>query len=126
MLRCAPSLVATHLVLVRPMSSVINSLAAAATVLALASCVTTVNGVWVSGRANDVSTDDVPQAIAACERNNHVPRLKPRQIDVINSDEIHIYWGEPKAVYDGHSIAKRVQGKWTCEERIIIISDRVS
>jgi hypothetical protein len=104
------------------MSSFIKSLGIAAAVLALASCVTTFDGVWVSGRANDVSAEDVRQAIAACERNDHVPRLKPRQIDVIDRDEIHIYWGELKAVYGGHSIAKRVRGKWTCEERVIIVS----
>ena len=104
------------------MSRLINALLAIVAVLALGSCVTTVDGVWVSGRTNDVSADDVRQAIAACERHNQVPWLKPRQIDVITRDEIHVYWGELKAVYGGHSIAKRVRGKWTCEERVVITS----
>src|SRR4051794_22588047 len=90
--------------------------------LALISCVTTIDGIWVSGRHSEVSPDDIRQVIAACRLGGPFRVGRPRQIDVINRDEIHVYWAERKAVYGGHDIAKRVRGHWICEDTVIITS----
>ena len=88
----------------------------------MTSCVTTVDGTWVSGRVSDVSTADVVAAVAVARRQNLWGGGKPRQIDVISPDEIHIYWSERKAVYEGHDIVRRVQGRWRYDGRIIVTS----
>ena len=88
----------------------------------LVSCVTTVDGIWISGRVHEVSEDDIRQAIAACRSNDPSRKGEPRQIEVVSKDEINVYWIERKAVEPSHSIAKRVHGRWTCVERIIVIS----
>ena len=88
----------------------------------LTCCVTTVDGTWVSGRVDDVSTDDIRSAVAVARHENLWGGGRPRQIDVISRDEIHIYWTERKAVYGGHDIMKRIQGRWRYDGRIIITS----
>jgi hypothetical protein len=89
---------------------------------AMTCCVTTVDGTWVSGRVGDLSTEDIRAAVATARRQNLWGGGKPRQIDIVNQDEIHIYWTERKGVDAGHDILKRVKGKWRYEGRIIVVS----
>ena len=88
----------------------------------LTSCATVIDGTWISGRVHDVSPEDIRTAISVARRQNLWGGGKPRQIDVVGRDEIHIYWTERKAVYGGHDILKRVQGTWRYDGRIIITS----
>jgi hypothetical protein len=88
----------------------------------LSSCVTIVDSTWVSGRVDDVTTEDIRAAVAVARQQNLWGGGRPRQIEVIGPDEIHIYWSERKAVYGGHDIVKRIQGRWRYEDRVIITS----
>jgi hypothetical protein len=103
------------------MARLLRIAAAAVAAAILVSCVTTVDGVWISGRVHDVSENDIRQAIAACRRNDPMRKDNPRQIEVVSRDEIYVYWFERKAVDPSHSTAKRVRGRWTCEERVIVV-----
>jgi hypothetical protein len=87
------------------------------------SCVTLVDGSWVSGRIHDVTRDDVRAAVAAARVIRESTFREQgmgswafghgaRQVDVIGPDEIHIYWTEPKAVDPSHMIVQRIHGKW--------------
>ncbi len=88
----------------------------------------TVDGVTVSGRANDVSVADIRAAIAADSpaverearfRNITLPSQggKPSHVKVVSKNEIHLYWGGVT-----HHIVKRVQGKWKFYGGIIVTS----
>src|SRR5437764_246762 len=94
---------------------------AIAIVFTLISCVTTADGIWVTGRIGDVSEEDIRHAIAS-SRNEYIRQARPMQIDVISRDEIHVFWTNFKGAGQGYGIAKRVHGKWTCEERVIVLS----
>jgi hypothetical protein len=85
---------------------------------AITSCVT-VGGAPVTGRAHDVSTADVRAAIAA-----DIPRGgQPFEIDVINKNEIHLYYvprqGNESAT---HHIIKRVNGRWEYAGGVLVTS----
>jgi len=80
-------------------------------------------GIWITGWQQQVSPDDIRQAIAACRGTGYqVETGKPHQIDVINHNEIHVVWTNFKGAGEGYSIAIRSHGKWTCEERVIVVS----
>jgi hypothetical protein len=102
----------------------------------LTSCVMTVDGIWVSGRVHDLTTDDIRLAIAADLRELQTrarfrqmappaSNSKPRQIDVVGKDEIHLYWRERKAVNGSHDIVKRLRGKWRFDAEILEIRDPI-
>lgn len=98
------------------------------------SCATSVDGSWVSGRVHDVTPQDVRAAVAASRAVREATfreggvyswtyvGQRPRQIDIISADEIHIYWDDLKAVYPGHVIVKRIHGKWRYDSEIIVTS----
>ena len=75
------------------------------------------DGAWVIGRFHDVSEQDIQQAIAVCAHGGYVPKVKPRQIEVVGRNEIHVYWFKG---YEGYDIAKRVRGRWNCEETVVV------
>ena len=99
------------------------------------SCVTTIDGAWVSGSVHDVTADDIRAAVAA-SRAAPKERLggrlgprpatqRPRQIDVVSQDEIDVYWIERKAVNSGHDIVKRVRGKWQYNGETLDLSEPI-
>ena len=89
--------------------------------LTMASCATTVDGIRVSGHADDVSSEDIRFAIAACSESGVVRKAKPRQIEVVSKDEIHVYWFKQTALAGGYDLAKRVRAEWTCKDTVLII-----
>jgi hypothetical protein len=92
------------------------------TVLISTSCLT-VDGMLVSGRVRDVTSEDIRAAVAADIRE--FPRwrgMKPREVEVVNKDEIRLYWLYPKAVHEGCDIVKRVRGTWQYDSKIVVTS----
>ncbi len=88
----------------------------------LSSCVTTLDGAWLFGRVNDVSVEDIRAAIAADIRAHPALRSgKLNRIDVVSTDEIHLYWAEYN-VYGGCNIIKRIQGRWEHYGGIVVTS----
>jgi hypothetical protein len=87
----------------------------------LASCATTVDGTRISGRAHDVSPEDIRQAVGACSDSSTAHRRKPWQIEVVSRDEIHVYWFKQSKFGGSYDIAKRARGKWTCKDMALII-----
>ena len=112
---------AAHFRLVRSMIRLTGAGFAVAVVFTLISCVTTADGIWVTRRVRDVSEEDIRLAITS-SWHRYIRQAQPMQIDVVSRDEIHVYWTNFKGAGQGYSIAKRVHGKWTCEERVIVIS----
>jgi hypothetical protein len=116
-----------HLVLVRPMRFTPSIVILAASVTT--SCVALVDGSWVSGSKRAVSPDDIRAAVAVSriplrERKAMMPS-RPRQIDVVSEDEIHVYWYGLKANDASYVIAKRIAGQWRYDNEVIIISDPI-
>ena len=98
-----------------------SAILAVTTLILLTSCAGTMDGIWLSGPLRDVTEQDIRQAIAACSGGGYVPKVKPRQIDVISRNEIHVYWFSHKTVNATYDIAKRVRGRWTCDESVLVV-----
>jgi len=92
--------------------------AALVAVSELASCVM-VGDIPVTGRARDVSITDIHAAIAA----DITSRGQPVEIQVIDRDEIHLYYirryGNEEV---GHITIKRMGGKWRYTGGVIVTS----
>jgi hypothetical protein len=92
----------------------------ALSVCLVSSCVTTVDHISASGRVKDVTTEDIRAAIAADIRAHPaLSTVGPQHIEVINENEIHLYWHE-RNVYGGSDVIKRVRGKWKYYGQIIV------
>ncbi len=95
--------------------------------LALASCesVPDTAGVKMSGLQSEVTPEDIRAAIAADIRahpDRDFPR-EPRQIDIIGSAEIHLYWFDTKRPYgSSHDVVKRHPRGWQCVGMVIVTS----
>jgi hypothetical protein len=69
---------------------------------------------------HDVSTEDIRAAIAADIRAHPtLGRDKPRHVEVISVNEIHLYWPQRNA-YGGSDIIKRVHGNWQFYGQVIV------
>ena len=99
------------------------------------SCVTTVDGSWVSGRVHDVTATDIRAAVSVSRMapkdglGGRIARRskdeRPRQIEIVNHDEINVYWDERKAVNGSHDIVKRIRGKWQHTSETLELRDPI-
>ena len=107
-----------YLFLVRPMRLPIASYVAPVALFGLASCVM-IGDIPVTGRARDVSKADIRAAIVA----DVTSRGQPVEIQVIDHNEIHLYYirryGNEEV---GHIIIKRIRGKWRYAGGVIVTS----
>jgi hypothetical protein len=109
-------------VLVRSVARITKAGLAITAVLIMTSCMTTVDGIRISGHPTEASPQDVRHAINACSDSSKIRKVKPWQIEVVSRDEIHVYWLKPNPTVGGYDVAKRARGKWTCKESVITIS----
>jgi hypothetical protein len=98
-------------------------------VLALASCTSLMIGdIRVYGHAlNRVTLDDVRAAIRADEspprEREHLSGIEPiTEVDVVSSDEMHIYHGRREGPLWTHCVIRRMNGKWRFDGEIVILS----
>ena len=101
--------------------NVITSLIVAA---AFASCETVIrrDGMDISGHFREVSAADITAAIDAARQGKPNVNGNPRDVEVINRDEIHIHWTDPSFRSVHYDIVRRVRGRWRSTEQVVVTS----
>ena len=90
--------------------------------ITLTSCATD-SGAIRSGRVGDVSAEDIRAAIAVDRKEqSYTWQGKLTEIEVVNRNEIHLFWNYTRRDYPGHHIVKRIHGVWRSAGRIVVTS----
>jgi hypothetical protein len=95
------------------------ALASITAALLVSSCATeTFEGIPLYGRARDVSPADLHTAIALV-RSPGTANRQIYAIEVVNSDEIHLYHAPYGGKVGQYNLVQRIGGKWQFHERVI-------